>query len=93
MNQYRNHNLSMMKPFQQNGSTSYKSQDVGFLASSSNTQFGSNDSQIQSAYVSAPGIGYSISESSSNGNLTSSRAFINGNQDVTIVIKDTLNPI
>ncbi|KAH9778772.1 hypothetical protein KPL71_007455 [Citrus sinensis] len=66
VNQYRNHNLSMMKPFQQNGSASYKSQDVGFLASSSNTQFESNDSQIQSAYVSAPGIGYSISESSSN---------------------------
>lgn len=82
MDQYPSHNQSMIKPFQQNGSASDKSLDVGFLVSSStnNTQFGSNDWQIQSAYISsAPGIGYSISESSDDGDLTTSRSFINGN--------------
>lgn len=82
VDQYTSHNQSMIKPFQQNGSASDKSLDVGFLVSSStnNTQFGSNDWQIQSAYISsAPVIGYSISESSDDGDLTTSRSFINGN--------------
>lgn len=82
MDQYPNHSQSMTKPFQPNGSASDKSLDVGFLVSSStnNTQFGSNDWQIQSAYISsAPGIGYSISESSDDGDLTTSRSVIDGN--------------
>lgn len=82
MDQYPSHNQSMIKPFQQDGSASDKSLDVGFLVSSStnNTQFGSNDWQIQSAYISsAPVIGYSISESSDDGDLTTSRSFVNGN--------------
>lgn len=95
MDQYPdlNNNQMVVRPFQQNEYAVDKSVDVGFLASSSShnnnytntitsTNFGGNNWQIQPAYMNTsvqPGIGYSISESSSDGDLTPTRTFLNGN--------------
>lgn len=81
MEQYPNHQLAMVKPFQ-NGYISDRAIDVGYELSSG--QAGCSDWIINPTYImpiDQNAINYSISESSSDGELTpsTSRSFLNGN--------------
>lgn len=73
--QYPNSNMAMVKSVEQNVYTADKAFELGYPPSHSHPDC--NDWQIQTAY---PAIGFAISESSSDGDLTpTSRSFINGN--------------
>ncbi|XP_050257294.1 protein SAR DEFICIENT 1 [Quercus robur] len=79
MEQYPNHQLTMVKPFQQHGYIVDRAIDMGYELNSD--QAGC----IDLTYVSMPssniGINYTITESSSDGELTPSapRSFLSGN--------------
>ena len=80
MEQYPNHQLAMVKPFQHNGYISDRVIDVGYeLSSGLAGCIDWNPTYIMPIDQNA--INYSISESSSDGELTpsTSRSFLNGN--------------
>ncbi|KAJ0048950.1 hypothetical protein Pint_16507 [Pistacia integerrima] len=75
VDQYPNNNLAMLRSVEQNVYSTDRAFDLAYLASISHP--GCNDWQIQTTH---PAIGFPISESSSDGDLTpTSRSFINGN--------------
>ncbi|XP_044477589.1 protein SAR DEFICIENT 1-like [Mangifera indica] len=80
VDEYPSNNLAMGRPVQQN-SFSDRAFDIGYIPS--NLHPGGNDWQIQTTYLSSsidPPTGFTISESSSDGDpTTSSRTFLHGN--------------
>ncbi|KAJ0106042.1 hypothetical protein Patl1_19153 [Pistacia atlantica] len=75
VDQYPNNNLAMLRSVEQNVYSTDRAFDLAYLTSISHP--GCNDWQIQTTH---PTIGFPISESSSDGDLTpTSRSFINRN--------------
>ena len=88
MEQYPNHQLAMVKPFQHNGYISDRVIDVEYELSSG--QAGCSDWVINPTYIMPieNAINYNILESSSDGELTPSTSlFLNGNGRRWIIIK------
>ena len=79
MQQYPNHQLMMLKPFQQQEYIVDRTIDMGYELN--NDQAGCSDWTYVSMPSSNIGINYTISESSSDGELTpsASRSFLSGN--------------
>lgn len=78
MEQYPNHQLMMLKPFQQHGYIVDRAIDMGYELNSDQAGCSDWPYSMPSSNI---GINYTISESSSDGELTpsASRPFLSGN--------------